>query len=121
MNAGWRRTPVTTLSAWSRAAMPRDLVAAPEAAGVVRQTGKARSLPSSLTYKSNIQHRLLAAVAGLALAGTASLCFAASPITQTFDSNIDGWVINYSTGGASVSWNSSMGWDPNELTVAGGC
>ena len=56
--------------------------------------------------------RLGLLVAGLAMAGSSSLCLASSSaITNSFDSAIDGWVINYSTGGASATWNSTAGVD----------
>src|SRR6266478_5433207 len=50
----------------------------------------------------------------LALAGLSSACLAVSPpIVDTFDSKIDGWVINYSApnGGASATWNATAGVD----------
>lgn len=51
---------------------------------------------------------------GLALAGLPSLCLASNPpITNSFDTSIDGWVINYATptGGASATWNPTAGVD----------
>jgi len=54
----------------------------------------------------------LSILTGLALAGSANVCLAVNDIiSDTFDSNIDGWVINYATGGAAATWNSSAGVD----------
>jgi hypothetical protein len=50
--------------------------------------------------------------AGLLLVGSTSPCWAVnSPITDTFDSSSDGWVINYATGEASATWNATAGVD----------
>src|SRR5215471_6807629 len=63
-------------------------------------------------------------IAGLALAGVPSLCLGSgTAITDSFDTGIDGWVINYSTGGASATWNSTAGVDGTgclEITLTNG-
>ena len=59
-----------------------------------------------------LQNRIGAALAGLVLVGSTSLCLAASPvISEDFNTGITGWTINYSTGPASVSWNQTGGPD----------
>jgi len=57
------------------------------------------------------QNRVASTLLGLALAGVPGLCLAVTPITNSFDTDISGWVINYSTpnGGASATWNPTAG------------
>jgi len=55
-------------------------------------------------------------LAGLALAASTGVSQAGNNlISHSFDSGIDGWVINYATGDASATWNSTAGVD------GGGC
>src|SRR6516165_2650027 len=51
-------------------------------------------------------------LAGLALAASTGVSQAGNNlISHSFDSGIDGWVINYATGDASATWNSTAGVD----------
>src|SRR5437868_13965261 len=71
-----------------------------------------------MKLRSELRKWFPAVFGALTLAGMPSLCSAASnAITNTFDSDIAGWVINYATpdGSASATWNSTAGVD------GGGC
>ena len=65
-----------------------------------------------MKLKPELRQWLSSLVAGAALTGFPGLCLAAnSAITDSFDTGIDGWVINYATGDASATWNPTAGMD----------
>jgi hypothetical protein len=79
-----------------------------------------------MTSRLKIKKWLPAVLAGLAMAGTPTLCLAAaSPITNNFDAGIEGWVINYvtPTGEAAATWNKTAGVDGSgclQITLTNG-
>ncbi len=75
-----------------------------------------------MNKRLNTSKQVVTTLAALAIATWAANSLADNPvISQTYDTDLAGWGLNYSTGPATVTWNPTNGWDPVNLTIGGGC